>query len=314
MPRKRMMMYDLMGDIHGHATELVNLLETMGYRQEAGVYRHPERQMLFAGDFIDRGPQIREVLELVRPMVESGAAQAVMGNHEFNAIAYHTEDPFHPGEYVRPRIEKNLRQHAETVRQVPDLEDYLDWFRTLPMWLEFEGLRLVHACWDETLMAVIQAALELHGGVTDAFMVAAHDRESALFQAIDDVLKGKEIPLPVGGEFTDKDGNVRRKMRIRWFELPRESTYASYALSSEQGFPGTPLPVETLGQVVPYPGDAVPVFFGHYWLRAERPARLAPNVACLDFSVAKQGQLCAYRWNGEAVLDDGGFVSVPAES
>jgi putative SOS response-associated peptidase YedK len=51
---------------------------------------------------------------------------------------------------------------------------------------------------------------------------------------------------------------------------------------------------------------------GHYWLTATRPALLAENVACLDYSVAKGGFLCAYRSEGERKLTDGKFVWVPA--
>ncbi len=92
-------MYDIIGDIHGHADELVELLELLGYQCPNGIYRHPTRTAVFVGDFIDRGPQIREVLSLVRPMCESGNALAVMGNHEFNALAYHTPDPASPTGY-----------------------------------------------------------------------------------------------------------------------------------------------------------------------------------------------------------------------
>ena len=67
-------MYDLIGDIHGHASELVKLLAALGYSKHKGVYKHPERQAIFLGDFIDRGPQIRETLEIVRPMIDSNAA------------------------------------------------------------------------------------------------------------------------------------------------------------------------------------------------------------------------------------------------
>src|ERR1700676_3465489 len=120
-------MYDLIGDIHGHADELVQLLEVLGYEKARGSYRHPERKVIFLGDFIDRGPQIRQVLEIVRPMIEAGHALAVMGNHELNALAYHTEDPESHGEYLRRHSEKNERQHRQTVQQLkPDeLKSYL---------------------------------------------------------------------------------------------------------------------------------------------------------------------------------------------
>ena len=49
-------MCDLIGDIHGHADELVQLLEILGYRKPQGVYGHPERKVIFLGDFIDTLP------------------------------------------------------------------------------------------------------------------------------------------------------------------------------------------------------------------------------------------------------------------
>jgi Calcineurin-like phosphoesterase len=65
-------MYDLIGDIHGYADELVELLETLGYQKSQGTYRHPERKVIFLGDFIDRGPKILQVLGIVRPMGRKG--------------------------------------------------------------------------------------------------------------------------------------------------------------------------------------------------------------------------------------------------
>jgi hypothetical protein len=202
-------MYDIIGDIHGHADELVELLNRLGYKNSDGTYRHPTRTAVFVGDFIDRGPQIREVLGLVRPMCESESALAVMGNHEFNALAYHTPDPANRGQCLREQSEKNVKQHAATVRQVPnnELKDYLEWFRKLPMWLTLNGLRIVHACWDDDQMAVIDAARNAHGGVSTEFLWEATNRGTQLFDAIEDVLKGKEVELPDGQSYHDKDGH-----------------------------------------------------------------------------------------------------------
>ena len=90
MPRKRdnHLAYDIIGDIHGCAETLKALLHRLGYVNEDLCYKHEDRQVLFLGDFIDGGPLQRETLSIVRRMVENGAAKAVMGNHEFNAIAY----------------------------------------------------------------------------------------------------------------------------------------------------------------------------------------------------------------------------------
>jgi hypothetical protein len=119
-------MYDLIGDIHGQADALQRLLAKLGHAKQKSIYRHPDRQAIFLGDFIDRGPQIRETLEIVRPMIDSGAALAVMGNHELNAMAFHTPHPKKPGSHLRPHNESNSNQHAETMRQVPagELKSY----------------------------------------------------------------------------------------------------------------------------------------------------------------------------------------------
>jgi hypothetical protein len=66
-------MHDLIGDIHGHADALQQLLRQLGFSRRKGVYRHPDRTAIFLGDFIDRGPKIRETLEIVRPMIDSWA-------------------------------------------------------------------------------------------------------------------------------------------------------------------------------------------------------------------------------------------------
>ena len=114
-PEETERMFDLIGDIHRHADELINLLETMGYRKSDGAYRHPERKAIFLGDFLDRGPKIRLMLETVYPMLQEGAANAVMGNHELNALAYQTESPTKPGEHLRPHTPSNIHQHSATM-------------------------------------------------------------------------------------------------------------------------------------------------------------------------------------------------------
>lgn len=59
---------------------------------------------------------------------------------------------------------------------------------------------------------------------------------------------------------------------------------------------------------------AKPVFVGHYWLPPKPPEILAENVACLDYSVAKAGFLCGYRWQGEQRLSNENFVWVKAKN
>ncbi|MBI5757122.1 MAG: metallophosphoesterase [Planctomycetales bacterium] len=306
-------MYDLIGDIHGHADELTELLRRLGYNDRQGYFSHPSRKAFFVGDFIDRGLQIREVLHIVRPMIDQRAAFAVMGNHEFNAIAYHTEIPGSPGQHFREHSSKNKNQHEATLNQLQpkELAEFVEWFKSLPVAWERDGLRVVHACWDREGIDTIEAGLAKFGGFSPDFLREAtiKDRPTKLYQAVEDVLKGKEAKLPGGAFFLDKDGNKRHDVRVRWYESPEGRTIREYAFETEGKIPEDLIPTETMG-AKPYPSTALPVFFGHYWLREGPPEILAPNVACVDYSVAKGGMLCAYRWNGEQQLSNRNFEAI----
>ena len=305
-------MYDIIGDIHGHADELVTLLEQLGYREQNACFRHPSRKVIFCGDFVDRGPHIPDVVRIARKMVEQDAALAVMGNHEFNALAFHTPDPNRPGEFLRRHSEKNVRQHAATRSQfdTAELQSALEWFATLPTSLELDGLRVVHACWSDADHEIIRQALPDSGSMNAEFLQRATSVGDEVFHAIECVLKGPELPLPDGVTVTDKEGNQRRRIRIRWFEPAAGQTWKTYSLPVKRELSDDPIPADA--PAVPYGSKERPVFVGHYWLPDATPAPLADNIACLDYSVAKHGMLCAYRFDGERTLRADRFVAVPS--
>lgn len=59
--------------------------------------------------------------------------------------------------------------------------------------------------------------------------------------------------------------------------------------------------------------ETPPVFLGHYWMEGD-PVPLAPNFACLDYSMAKLGgKLVANRWDSEQTLSRGKFIWVDRE-
>ncbi|WP_018404676.1 metallophosphoesterase [Marinobacter gelidimuriae] len=94
-------MYNLTGDIHGYASELKALLAKMDYQVTDGIWQHPVRKVIFLGYFVDRGPEHIESVNIARTKVESGSALAVMGNHEYNAVAWATSDPQDPEQFQR---------------------------------------------------------------------------------------------------------------------------------------------------------------------------------------------------------------------
>lgn len=303
--------YDLIGDIHGHADTLRELLAKLGYVERDGAYHHPERTVIFLGDFIDRGPKIRETLQIVRAMMDAGTARAVMGNHEYNALAYHTPDG--NGGHLRSHTAddgKNEKQHRATLDQIANPEsaewaDWLNWFKALPLFLDFGDLRIVHACWDAEQLAFLNGDNRLN----DELLFKSAEKNTPQYRAVEVLLKGPEIRLPAPHTFTDKGGVARRDIRVKWWLGGEGHTYHSLCMPECATVPKVPVPNGTARGYAP---TEPPTFIGHYWLPPARPEPLAPNVACVDYSVAKDGgMLTAYRWDGEAVLDAGKFVSVP---
>jgi hypothetical protein len=144
---------DIIGDIHGMHTRLVAMLDALGYRRAAGRWAHAEsRRIVFAGDYVDRGARVAEVVELVRELCEHRVALALAGNHDTNAIAFATrahdrafdaaaawrqamarlaagpDAPTAPNAWLRPHDAKNLMQHQDTVRGFADsLPEALKW-------------------------------------------------------------------------------------------------------------------------------------------------------------------------------------------
>jgi len=304
--------FDVIGDVHGNADELVELLKSMGYRDDLsgtpGTWAHPERTAIFVGDLIDRGPRIADTLDIVYRMWRHAGALCVLGNHEWNALAWSVRAP--GGGFLREHTLPHWRQHREFLKLPPALRARaLDWFRKLPFHVSLDNLRVAHAAWNRSDIAVIDDALARHGGLTDAFLVEAHGI-GRLRAAVNWTLKGPEMTLPRGLELVDKEGKSRREVRVRWFESPAGKTIRSWAIPSDERLPELPLDEAVLPATEPYAPTEPLVFFGHYWLSGATPAPLATNLVCLDWSVAKGGPLCAYRFDGEAIADPGRMRTV----
>jgi len=295
-------MIDFIGDIHGYSDKLEELLLKLGYKKVNGVYSHQNRKALFVGDYIDRGPKIRETLQIVRSMVDGGSAIALMGNHEYNALCFHFQKT--EGGHLRKHLIKNIVQHYETLKQFQgrqrEYEDYLEWFKTLPLYYEADGFKAVHACWDSKNIGVLRANLQ-GDRLTDELIYRSVDKGTELYVAIDQTLKGKEMKMPDGLTFTDKDGTERTEIRIKWWEDPASMTYRSISVEPIESLPEVPIDARELNSPDYYRDDDKIVFFGHYWLRGE-PSLYRGNICCLDYSIAKGGKLVAYRLDDETVL------------
>jgi hypothetical protein len=159
--------------------------------------------MIFVGDFVDRGPQQREVLRIARSMSEASVAMAVMGNHEFNAIGWAAQN--NDGKFQRSHSKKNTRQQSKFLRQIEedsaDHQDAVGWFRSLPIWPELPGLRVVHARWHEPSRKALMPFLDEAGRFTEEGIVESYRHGSDAHAAVEILLKGPEERFTGGHPF-----------------------------------------------------------------------------------------------------------------
>lgn len=295
------MIYDVIGDIHGQADKLKGLLAQMGYIFNGKFFAPPpNHQAIFIGDLIDRGAKQLETLEIVFAMLDNGVAQAVMGNHEYNALAFATLDSRDNGQYLRPHSDKNVSQHQVFIDAVgfgSELHQFwLERFYELPLWLELENACFVHACWDSEAMAVLQPLLTANNTLTPNALQLTSEEDSEPYQALERVLKGVEAPLPDGIHLVDKEGHQRKNVRVQWWQSDL-SFQPIHHIARASKSDLIHIPEDTLaGEIAFNLNHEKPIFVGHYWLNGT-PELLSHQVVCVDYSAAKDGFLTAYQFD-----------------
>lgn len=137
----------IVGDVHGHYDGLMALLEAIAPGQADQVY--------FLGDLIDRGPASAQVVDFV----QNSPYVCLLGNHEQLML-----EAFPNGRIFMPALQAWLYSGGRaTVASYGDagiLVDHLDWFKTLPTYLDLGDLWLVHAGVDPRRNIASQSAQE----------------------------------------------------------------------------------------------------------------------------------------------------------
>ena len=147
--------FDIIGDVHGCADELLRLLLRLGYRRTASgaPFRHPGgRRAVFVGDLVDRGPHVVRAARIVMRMTAAGSAFCVPGNHEIALLGC-----LHDGtRTVSPGTFRTIRQiralRAATRRRF--LDEFEEFLLRLPSHLVLDRGRLAVA----------------HAGITDEYL------------------------------------------------------------------------------------------------------------------------------------------------
>jgi serine/threonine protein phosphatase 1 len=136
------------GDIHGHYSGLMKLLEK--------VSPEPDDQVYFVGDLIDRGPQSSKVVDFVR----QHNYHCVLGNHEQLLLESFSETRL-SGQTLHAWLYSGGQATLASYNSDPEqLMEHIKWFRSLPLYLDLEDIWLVHAGIDPTLSVDEQSVEE----------------------------------------------------------------------------------------------------------------------------------------------------------
>ena len=293
---------DIVGDVHGEIDALESLLAALGYDLDGD---HPGgRRLVFVGDLVDRGPSSPAVLRRVAQLVRAGRAQCILGNHELNLlrdVARHGN-----GWWVTPE-RPPARTDPVDPSEKPAFRDFLE---TLPLVLERDDLRIVHACWQDDAISQLRRSgarpvLDVYNDFIDG--MRERWRSSGLADAYRDEwrrygaqLRDRERPPPLLSAMARMDTDHQMANPVALVTSGAEQPAAEPLWAG-----GKWRMVERVRWWERY-DDFAPVICGHYWRRYSAVSKemmdnygpdlfagVEPhqwmgaqrNVYCVDFSV-----------------------------
>ena len=198
--------FDLIGDVHGCARELEELLAELGYGitwPEGALTGRPRitapqgRKAVFVGDLVDRGPRSPDVLRIVMAMVAAGKGFAVPGNHDIKFLRWLD------GKQVKPThgLDRTIAQfEAESPEFTAEVRAFI---AALPsyIWLDGGKLAVAHAGLKEEMLGEVSQKIRtfcLYGetsGETDEFGLPIRYHWAAEYRGQTQIVYG-HTPVP----------------------------------------------------------------------------------------------------------------------
>ena len=323
---------DIIGDIHGEIHSLNTLLSVLGYDTDGN---HPNgRHLIFVGDLVDRGINSWAVFKKVRDLVNNGKAQCILGNHELNLLipdsTYNDGRPkmkggnnwFHGAIELVDKSNPNSIQPQYLLKNNLHRIEIQEFLSTLPVALEGDGIRIVHACWQESSINQLRELSCSSLSAYNQFKQCIHEtiyedvqqfRQSSQMtrdvSSTKDFLMqlGKDHPLTINASLATQNDNPV-KVITSGLERKLDGNETPYEAGKKMRF------VKRDRWWDRYT-DSEMVIFGHYWRKAPHPIRtlnLTPNdkrdipptflphegpfdllgpkknVMCVDYSVGKR--------------------------
>ena len=207
-------------------------------------------------------------------------------------------------QWLRPHTETKNKQHRSFLKEFPfgsdETNQVIEWFKTLPVYLDLGFFRVIHACWDQSAINLAHESklFTVENTINLSKLAESATEGTVEFEIIERLLKGPELKGVY--PFLDKDGHTRHDIRTRWWgEISDESTYKDLAFWYDPEVVDIPDKyVSDVKSLPKYHLNFPTVFFGHYWLNHELKIQQS-NVCCLDYSAGATGPLVAYRFDSE---------------
>ncbi|MEL7049885.1 MAG: metallophosphoesterase, partial [Pseudomonadota bacterium] len=261
--------FDIIGDVHGCADELIELFDVLGYSvalEGEGTDRQvvsktaPGRRAVFVGDLVDRGPKSPDVLRIVMHMVGEGQAICVPGNHDVKLLRWLNGRDVKLTHGLAETVEQLNRETDEFKQTVKRFIDGL----VSHAWLEGGTLAVAHAGLKEHMLGRASGKIRefcLYGetsGETDEFGLPIRYNWAAEYRGATTIVYG-HTPVPeaewLNNTLCIDTGCVfgGKLTALRWPEreivsVPSRQTYAQpiRPLSHPPARPGASLTAQAL--------------------------------------------------------------------
>ena len=213
---------DIVGDVHGEIDPLLSLMHHLGYDEHGS---HPDnRKLVFVGDLTDRGPDSLAVVNLVQALTERQLAQCVLGNHELNILL--DQRKYDNGWFYGEEFSDNGYIVPQALANSASRDRVLKFFQSLPIALEREDLRVIHACWNSAMIQSLEETKDAISLINQHADLITKRTEHSGFDQVDISLEhqnqnpvrrltsGPEerIPAPFFAS-----GKTRHEQRIQWW-------------------------------------------------------------------------------------------------
>lgn len=140
----------IMGDVHGHADLLCELLAQAGLASPQGEWRGGQAALWFVGDYCDNGPDGVEVIALIMQLQQQaqaagGQVGALLGNHDVQLLA-----AWRLADTARRSVDRSFHQdwldNGGEPRDLEKLDDgQAEWLASLPAGVRVGDTLLLHA-------------------------------------------------------------------------------------------------------------------------------------------------------------------------